>query len=1560
MRKLKIYLLAILTVCFLSGPVKAFLPPCPVLPPCPDIDAGTDVQEVLSAVQTQAQNIQAQMTAYMQQINQQAKAMFDSYMDKAKAFVGGIYKNARKKALAGVKELKKSKIAKDTDPMSVQEAMYKLFFQYPVDCQDKNKPENVDICRGYQDKAKEFHQDKVIEIYTLARQMEADLEKLEQAVKDIDEKTQENNEDALTAWTNSYNTYQTLSSVLKLIQELEAIRLQYIAAQAIGSESVTPSHPVSKDKKAMNDYFVEDNIKLAASFTNKSTISFAEVTDDEEELDYGNRLKFVETPADLKDPYADNRENLALLAKITEANNYLKEAVEMHNYILNLPSYKAIYKNYQKNIKIHQAAIDAIKRTEQCAIRYYGEMYENPAKMWNGNLSENYITNYDLRKGISGWAVKALILAKAEDTGTVASAEDFEEADYDESADPNDLTKLEESIGKDVQPSSSGFKDANKEKQVNAELKESRRIPWNIGAEAAKMLAEDQLKNGKDGSWGKAKVLYPVWKDTQSYYNQYIEGKYDSIAKSLDAFNTNELALDVASKLIDVLSDGKERTNNKAGLTELKNKLKQDREEAVSEVDALIAEKKQKITSIYNAKETKMKKLEQEEKALINQINQKQANVDKETLTLQNLKDEKIKAEQEVSANERLVETIYEHELQVPNTKVFETTTEEYKKDLNAGFTGKQSYNIYQGFYKDHNLVANAQIEKATLQKSLTSGAKEIKEAPEKVSEKVVDTKDKTISAKEAETKTLKTSVQALSQNKLEDKDLALQKESALEIADEEVIDATAKNITASGVKQIIKTENPVSVNTTSVAKTASSTNTKTVTSNATTTQKVTTITKQSNNTGYRTTPKVSITTEPQTSLTKTISMSEMVDEKEKEPNVMPQDVRTYNKVIVTEKEVEEEEPDRLLLAKEDLAKAREDVLRLTTEVPAQEQKVENLKAKLQEDKDKLELIKAQKENVNKNYVNETREATILYDTRIAKAEQDYAAALAKYNNVDLAQYYKSNFKIPTVDDNGEEYLFTLPEILADANMLVNDTKGAAREVINETVQRINDINEQMYTREIRPQQEGNTPGHIEKVTAEHAQLIEHLKNLNDQDLVSFSEGIQKYSSYSGIMSLLKNIYKAYITNDACQQDVCKVPDKECFVSNNGKRRDFLAPARVPDSPLPSVRDVVYFDYSDYDSIPQGDNGLITKEGLLENMTYIPDIWKKILSSPAYIEKDIDLSAVIKPSEAKLANAGKYPCWYDEGKNYLVTSYDEGNHKSGYVIYYKPESIMVGLFAQEDTESIKQREELLKKNYQQCSGFELTVSHNNATVYNPANDIKGSGKLKPFSSFKPAETESELGYLFEYNNGLKFNAFAKNVFKALSDANKKQDGEGKIEDILDSEISMEKTQLGEFLKAVDYEQESLQNLEESKVSLDETKEELKELFSRLKFSMASDFDLTRDSDYNAARSSLLNYRNEMLKKAKNSVSALQGNDNEVIKERMDRINNLIGVLQKDSEVLVSIGDDTENNSKLDEEIKAQKANKEVIARQEQEEEKSFEQQLKFIEDPYCGQLVDNL
>ena len=818
MKKIKIYLLAILTVCFLSGPVKAFLPPCPILPPCPTIDAGTDIQEVLSAVQAQAQNIQAQMTAYMQQINQQAKAMLNSYMDKAKAFVSGIYKNARKKALAGVKELKKSKIAKDTDPISVQEAMYKLFFQYPVDCKDKSKPENVDICKGYQDKAKEFHQDKVIEIYTLSRQMEADLEKLEQQIKDVDEKTQENNDDALTAWTNAYNTYQTLSSVLKLIQELEALRLQYIAAQAIGSEAVTPSRPVSKDKKAMNDYFVEDNIKLAASFINKSTISFAEVADDEEELDYGNSLNFVETPADLKDPYADNRENLALLAKTTEANNYLKEAVEMHNYILNLPSYKAVYKNYQKNIRIHQAAIDAVKRTEQCAIRYYGEMYEDPAKMWNGNLSENYITNYDLRKGISGWAVKALTLAKAEDTGTVASAEDFEEGNYDETADPNDLTKLEGSIGKRVQPSSSGFKDANKEKQVNSELRESRRIPWNIGAEAAKMLAEDQLKNGKNGSWGKAKVLYPVWKDTQSYYNQYIEGKYDSIAKSLDAFNTNELALEVASKLIDVLSEGKERTNNKAGLDALKNKLKQDREEAVSEVDALIAEKKQKITSIYNAKEEQMKKLEQEEKALINQINQKQANIDKETLTLQNLKDAKIKAEQEVSANERLVETIYEHELQVPSTKVFETTTEEYKKDLNAVFTGKQSYNIYQGIYRDRNLVANAQIEKTAFQKSLAVEAKDAKEVVEKVS----DAKDKINSVK-AEAQTLKTHAQAVSQNKLEEKILVQQKEPVLEIVDETIIEMPIENITASEAKQITKTIAPVSENTTSVAKITSS-----------------------------------------------------------------------------------------------------------------------------------------------------------------------------------------------------------------------------------------------------------------------------------------------------------------------------------------------------------------------------------------------------------------------------------------------------------------------------------------------------------------------------------------------------------------------------------------------------------------------------------------------------------------------------------------------------------------------------------------------------------------
>ena len=384
------------------------------------------------------------------------------------------------------------------------------------------------------------------------------------------------------------------------------------------------------------------------------------------------------------------------------------------------------------------------------------------------------------------------------------------------------------------------------------------------------------------------------------------------------------------------------------------------------------------------------------------------------------------------------------------------------------------------------------------------------------------------------------------------------------------------------------------------------------------------------NSTDFRSTTKVSVTTEKQTA-----QIKEVVDEPEND--IMEKDIKTYTRVITSEKEIEAEEPDHLLLAQEELKEAREEVFRLTAEIPLLEQKIESLKQEQQAEKDKIEALKPEKEKVNQAYVTAAQEATNSYDMLIAKAEQDYSSTLAKINNIDLAQYYKKNFKIPKFDEYGNDYLFNLPDILTEAHTLLEDTKGAVREIVSEAVKQVLEINEKMYTREISSEQQQ------EQVKKVHSDLIDHLKNITDEDLVSFSSHIQKYASYSGVMSLLRNIYKAYITNDACQQDICKMADTDCFVSNNGKRRDFLSPAPVPQRPLPSVREVVFFDYSDYDSIPVN-NGRLTREGILNNMTYIPWIWKRILTSPAYLEKDIDLSTVIKPSEARLANSGKYPC----------------------------------------------------------------------------------------------------------------------------------------------------------------------------------------------------------------------------------------------------------------------------------------------------------------------------
>ena len=152
-------------------------------PVSPTADPGTDVLFGLRNVGATAQQYAAQMQAYANEATQKVKAAKKKYMEQFTGFMGGLFKKKEKAAIPGSKTIQESKIADIYDPESVKKALYTLFMAYPIDC-DKNA-ENFAACAAYKQKAEEFYQDTVIEIYTSVRLMEQTMAELTAEVENL-------------------------------------------------------------------------------------------------------------------------------------------------------------------------------------------------------------------------------------------------------------------------------------------------------------------------------------------------------------------------------------------------------------------------------------------------------------------------------------------------------------------------------------------------------------------------------------------------------------------------------------------------------------------------------------------------------------------------------------------------------------------------------------------------------------------------------------------------------------------------------------------------------------------------------------------------------------------------------------------------------------------------------------------------------------------------------------------------------------------------------------------------------------------------------------------------------------------------------------------------------------------------------------------------------------------------------------------------------------------------------------------------------------------------------
>lgn len=517
----------------------------------PTIDGLTDAGVITNNAATVLNVTNTGLIEKAQKEIKNAKAKYDEY----KSDYEGVY-NKEKAPLDGTKTIVESKIADTSDPVSVRRAMYDLFLSYPNN--------NVFERQKYTDKARQFYNDTINELYTSVRLLEQDFNanikpRIETMSTDMisGENGASVGDDDNGSWKNTYNAYKTMDDVVQVLEELTAMKVQYETAKAI-RDVIRPAPPpeeAAEQKESLLDTGIRmaENTSLRATAGKGEVLAFAQVQEQEYSYRYNpdsaSPVKFTEAPVpDIESPFAANRGALEDLKKLNPIHYKALDALKVHNLMQSLPSKRQTFKKYEQYVRLHEKSVEAVKQSDQCVLDYLKHYYGDPENVWYGRYIGDQVTDYDLRSGLSGWAITSYDTAKAAQT-TPVDTEGFAEIKYDAEIDSGDISSLEEQKESVVRESqyNSGFVKENDRRKAEENTRDMELIAWNVGAEAAKLLADDQYKSVPQ--WGTPIKKFPIWNDVKSFYGQYLDGKYDNMKAYLNRLNFEAKIIALAQEL---------------------------------------------------------------------------------------------------------------------------------------------------------------------------------------------------------------------------------------------------------------------------------------------------------------------------------------------------------------------------------------------------------------------------------------------------------------------------------------------------------------------------------------------------------------------------------------------------------------------------------------------------------------------------------------------------------------------------------------------------------------------------------------------------------------------------------------------------------------------------------------------------------------------------------------------------------------------------------------------------------------------------------------------------
>lgn len=533
------------------------------------------------------------------------------------------------------------------DEENVKEAVKILFMRYPG--WENTDKEKYDAYRSA------FYRDTIVEIYTAARQLQIDMSTrikptIEKASKCVKGESSDCGIPAPDG--NSESAYseakalESLDNLLMVLEKATALKAQLRAAKAIYGIEPEP-FPVPAMEELPDDIF--DVVPEQSSPTGEQSASleqpllyelaYSSATTGRLPLAFGQlrsysagtqavsalsrventasdttgaqgivvrTLTFAEAPeSEIFHPYDLEQEKMDELDKIEPLSKDVNVAINAHNTIRELKSYQNAAKNYKEAVEKHKEALKSLKASDDAGITYLSRYYAKPIKAWSGiDLKEEEVGNYDLRKGISGWAAEAFDIAKAAQVTTV-SPEDIAQPDIDtDTADLTDVGNPEKNMK--LLEKQDTFSSPSTEEQNIKENREAMLMSWQTGAEAAKLLLEEPEK------WGVMIKPFPIWTDVKSFYDQYLEGKYTNIAAYLKSFSTSDVRALVLSTMNGQKYDIKE-TKYQKQLTKINNKMADD-------LQKLIIEKKSREYQYADENNPTMKGLLAKRKKLIKKM----------------------------------------------------------------------------------------------------------------------------------------------------------------------------------------------------------------------------------------------------------------------------------------------------------------------------------------------------------------------------------------------------------------------------------------------------------------------------------------------------------------------------------------------------------------------------------------------------------------------------------------------------------------------------------------------------------------------------------------------------------------------------------------------------------------------------------------------------------------------------------------------------------------------------------------------------------------------------